>query len=132
MTIPDGESVTTLTSDECTTLGANLLLNAIQHSGHSTEIQIVVTDGGFLVRDHGEGIAAESLPFVFNRFYREDKSRARNTGGAGLGLAICKAIVEKHGGKISIDSEVGNGTTVTVAIPVYRVEPADASIENYA
>jgi signal transduction histidine kinase len=69
------------------------------------------------VQDHGDGIDPATLPHVFDRFYRADPSRARTTGGAGLGLAICKAAVEKAGGTITLSSNPGNGTTATVRLP---------------
>jgi len=70
------------------------------------------------VRDTGTGIAAEDLPYVFERFYRADKSRSRATGGAGLGLAIARQLVEAHGGQIEVESEVGQGTQFTFTLPV--------------
>ncbi|HWQ12558.1 MAG TPA: ATP-binding protein [Roseiflexaceae bacterium] len=72
----------------------------------------------FSVADTGQGIAAEDLPFVFERFYRADSSRQRADGGAsGLGLAIAKAIVEAHGGAIRVESAVGRGTSFVIALP---------------
>jgi signal transduction histidine kinase len=71
----------------------------------------------FSVRDTGEGIAPEDLPHVFERFYRAERSRSRATGGAGLGLAIARSIVEAHGGRIWIDSARGVGTTVSFTVP---------------
>ncbi len=70
------------------------------------------------VEDSGEGIRPEDLPYVFERFYRSEKSRSRATGGAGLGLAIAKGIVEAHGGSIGIASKVGEGTRVWFKIPL--------------
>jgi heavy metal sensor kinase len=77
------------------------------------------------VSDTGSGISAEDLPFIFERFYRADKSRQREqpTGGNGLGLSICRAIVQAYGGRIAITSSVGQGTTVTVSLPTARREP---------
>jgi signal transduction histidine kinase len=76
------------------------------------------------VRDTGKGIAAEDLPHVFDRFYRADRSRARGSGGAGLGLAITRQIVVAHGGSIWAQSEPGQGTTISIALPAAEQEPA--------
>ena len=78
----------------------------------------------FQVRDTGKGIAAEDLPHVFDRFYRADRSRARGSGGAGLGLAITRQIVAAHGGSIWATSEPGQGTTISIALPIAEAEPA--------
>jgi signal transduction histidine kinase len=75
------------------------------------------------VTDTGVGIAANHLPRIFERFYRVDESRARSDGGAGLGLAICRWIVEAHGGRIEVASKVGKGTTFTVHLPATPSEP---------
>jgi signal transduction histidine kinase len=72
------------------------------------------------VTDTGVGIAAPDLPFIFERFYRADPSRNRATGGSGIGLAIAKAIVEAHGGRISADSAPGRGSTFTILLPLAR------------
>jgi signal transduction histidine kinase len=69
------------------------------------------------VTDTGSGIAPEDLPYVFDRFYRADKSRQRTGSESGLGLAIAKSLVEAHGGSISVESRLGEGTTFTVALP---------------
>lgn len=69
------------------------------------------------VKDTGCGIAAEDLPYIFDRFFRGDKARSRETGGSGLGLAIAKWIVEKHGGEIKADSQLGVGTVFNITIP---------------
>jgi len=74
------------------------------------------------VRDTGVGIAAEHLPAIFERFYRADPSRQEATGGSGLGLAIVKSIVEAHGGQVEIASTPGQGTAITIALPL-QVEP---------
>ncbi|MBI2830333.1 MAG: PAS domain-containing sensor histidine kinase, partial [Chloroflexi bacterium] len=70
------------------------------------------------VTDSGEGIPPEELPNIFERFYRVDKSRNRATGGYGLGLTISKRIIETHGGKIEVQSEVGKGSRFSFTVPV--------------
>ena len=68
--------------------------------------------------DTGEGIPTENLPYVFDRFYRTDKSRARRSGGSGLGLAIVKQLVEAHGGQVWAESAPGSGSRFFVALPI--------------
>lgn len=105
------------------TLCTNVLLNAIQYSGPDSTVTVSldVAPNGMarcVVSDQGQGIAPDILPNVFHRFYRGDPSRSRASGGAGLGLAICKAIAEQAGGSIAIDSSPGLGTVVTVHLPL--------------
>jgi len=69
------------------------------------------------IRDYGIGIPREELENVFLRFYRVDKARSREQGGAGLGLSIAKEMIDKYGGQITMESEAGQGTTVELAIP---------------
>lgn len=99
----------------------NLLDNALRHtpSGGSIEVTWAVQAGTLQlsVRDTGSGIAPEHLPRVFERFYRAGQARERAAGGVGIGLAICRWIVEAHGGTISIASTLGQGTTVLVTLP---------------
>jgi signal transduction histidine kinase len=99
----------------------NLLDNALRHTpaGGAVQVGASVTPEGVQVEvcDTGEGISAEDLPHVFERFYRGEKSRSRATGGAGLGLAIASGIVEAHGGQIEIESTVGQGTRVWFTLP---------------
>jgi two-component system phosphate regulon sensor histidine kinase PhoR len=71
-----------------------------------------------IVADTGEGIPASDIPRLTERFYRVDRARSRELGGTGLGLAIVKHIVQLHHGILSIESRVGEGTTVTVSLPV--------------
>jgi signal transduction histidine kinase len=91
---------------ELKTVVSNLVMNAIEHRGHGAKVLVAAQalDSRVVIniRDFGTGISAESIRHVFDRFFREDSSRSRETGGAGLGLSICKAIVEKAGGSIEI------------------------------
>ncbi|MGV3615588.1 MAG: sensor histidine kinase [Fimbriimonas sp.] len=100
----------------------NLVDNALKHSGTSSPVIVrtEILDGQATVRvvDAGEGIPAEHLPHLFERFYRTDRSRTSETGGTGLGLAICKGIVEAHGGQIGVESVLGEGTTFRVTLPI--------------
>jgi len=72
----------------------------------------------FTVTDNGEGIPAEELPLIFERFHRVDKSRHADSNQSGLGLAIARAIVEAHGGKIWVESTAGVGTTISFELPL--------------
>ncbi len=108
-------------AEDAEVLCSNLMVNALQHSAPTGRVSVVVQarDGQAELRvaDRGEGIPESALPHVFERFYRADRSRSRNSGGAGLGLSICKAIVERANGAILIRSTVGTGTEVTVTLP---------------
>ncbi|WP_153123982.1 two-component system histidine kinase PnpS [Peribacillus tepidiphilus] len=98
----------------------NLINNAITYTPNGGEIKVIVRDeAGFVcveVKDTGIGIERDELPRIFERFYRVDKARSRNSGGTGLGLAIVKHIVEAHKGKISVESTPGKGTSFFVKI----------------
>ncbi len=107
----------------------NLLENAVQYSaaGSNVVIRVGRENGGVAcvsVHDSGPGIPEEQLPHVFQRFYRGDPSRSRSTGGFGLGLAICKAIVTAYGGQIGAISGQGQGTEIRVHLPI---RPPDAT-----
>ncbi|MFZ2096417.1 MAG: ATP-binding protein, partial [Anaerolineales bacterium] len=99
----------------------NLLENSLVYTPENGDISIEAqAHNGMVqvkVQDTGIGIGPEHLPYVFERFYRADRSRTRSTGGAGLGLAIVKKIVEAHGGQVSIESILEKGTTVTFTLP---------------
>ena len=79
------------------------------------------------VKDDGEGIAVEEIPFLTQRFYRVDKSRSRNMGGTGLGLAIVKHILVRHRGELVIDSTLGQGSTFTIYLPLASANESDLS-----
>jgi len=103
---------------------ANLLDNALNHTPSDGTVTIAVSPDkdGILtsVMDTGEGIPAEHLPYIFERFYKVDDARSRKTGGAGLGLAIAKQMVELHGGRIWVESEVGKGSKFSFTLPGTR------------
>jgi signal transduction histidine kinase len=111
-------------SSDADVLASNLIFNAVQHSPmHAlVTVSVLSCDKGTELRvaDKGEGIPEEALPHVFERFYRADVSRSRHSGGAGLGLAICKAIVDRANGKIMIQSQLGQGTEVIVKLPAKK------------
>ena len=96
---------------------ANLIDNALTHTPAGGAVTLRASGSTLTVSDTGEGIAPEHLPFVFERLYRADPSRARATGGAGLGLALVRRIVEAHGGTVGIESTPGRGTTVRIELP---------------
>jgi signal transduction histidine kinase len=109
-------------ADRITQVLLNVLDNAIKFSPLGGEVAVSLSAQGGLVRlevrDQGPGIPADDLPRVGERFYRADRARARTAGGSGLGLAIARALVELHSGRLSIDSEVGRGTTVRLDLPL--------------
>jgi len=100
---------------------ANLIDNAVKYAGSSRRIVLGARDTGpaveFLVQDFGPGIPSEHLPRLFERFYRVDKARSRETGGTGLGLAIAKHIVLAHGGNIRVESVLNHGSTFFFTLP---------------
>ncbi|MFZ7103022.1 MAG: sensor histidine kinase [Peptococcaceae bacterium] len=99
----------------------NLLSNAFRYTNEGGQVTLKMfpeeNTTVITVSDTGPGIKNEDLPYIFQRFYRADKSRNRTTGGTGLGLAITKGYVEAHGGKIEAASQVGKGTKFTVKLP---------------
>jgi len=100
----------------------NLLDNAIKYTTRGGKIEISLrqenTMAVIAVRDTGIGIAKEDMPYIFDRFYRVDKARTRVVGGVGLGLSICREIVEAYEGKIEVESEVGKGSIFKVYLPL--------------
>jgi two-component system, OmpR family, phosphate regulon sensor histidine kinase PhoR len=101
---------------------SNLIDNALRYTPAKGTVcvRLEASEGkaALQVADTGDGIPASELPRVFERFYRVDKARARQTGGTGLGLAIVRHVAEAHGGTVGVDSELGRGTTFTVSLPV--------------
>lgn len=99
----------------------NIISNAVKYTPAGGKIEVfsgkIYSDIYIKVVDNGIGIPKENLPRIFERFYRVDKARSRDTGGTGLGLAIAKQIIDEMGGNISINSEVDVGTEVTISIP---------------
>ncbi len=100
----------------------NLIMNGLRYGEPGTPVTVTAQCDGPMVHltvaDRGEGIAPEHISRVTERFYRVDTSRSRSLGGTGLGLAIVKHIVERHRGRLSIESELGKGTAVHVLLPV--------------
>jgi signal transduction histidine kinase len=99
----------------------NLIGNALRHTPARGEVRVHARrrDAGVevTVSDTGAGIRPEDLPRIFDSFYRGEKSRSRATGGAGLGLAISRGIVQAHGGDIKVQSESGRGSQFTFNLP---------------
>jgi two-component system, OmpR family, sensor histidine kinase BaeS len=127
---PEGLTVSTATGSDLWVLGddlrlsevlRNLLSNALRHTAAGTiSVNVSRTDNGSIevrVTDTGEGIPEADLPFVFERFYRADSARASDTGGAGLGLAISRRIVEDHGGEVFAENATGGGAIVGFRLP---------------
>ena len=105
----------------------NLVQNAHRHTPPEGRITLSAERDSDCVRlsvaDTGEGIPAEALPRVFDRFFRVDAARTRSAGGTGLGLSICRSIAQAHGGEITLESAVGRGTTVRIELPLASPSP---------
>ena len=99
----------------------NLVDNAIKYSEADSEVELVAQPDArwvtFVIRDHGIGIPNRDLTRIFERFYRVDRARSRDTGGTGLGLATVRHVVTNHEGEITVQSVEGEGTTFTMKIP---------------
>jgi two-component system phosphate regulon sensor histidine kinase PhoR len=100
----------------------NLITNALRYGEPGTPVTVSAQSEGSMVHlavaDEGEGIAPEHVARVTERFYRIDNSRSRSLGGTGLGLSIVKHIVERHRGRLTVDSKLGRGTVIHVLLPV--------------
>lgn len=116
-----GLSPLSIDPDRMAQVFGNLITNALRYTPEGGWIKLAaVRDAQSLVltvQDNGRGIPAEALPHIFDRFYRADQARSQS-GESGLGLAIAKSIVEAHGGKISAESQVGQGTTIKITFPL--------------
>ncbi len=118
------EDVVLADPDAMTQVFGNLIENALKYGKSGGRIRVFAVSGEeeveFVVQDFGPGIAFEHLNRIFERFYRVDKARSRESGGTGLGLAIVKHIVQAHGGRIWADSELGAGAQFHFTLPVVR------------
>ncbi len=105
----------------------NLVENAIKYTQEGGAVTVALYGGKrwtrVVIKDNGVGVDSKDQPHIFDRFYRVDKARSRGTGGTGLGLAIVKHIVEAHGGRISLESRLGQGSTFTVWLPLLSETP---------
>ena len=104
-----------------------LIENAVSHTQERDTIEVAIGRRGaaavISVHDTGEGIPAQDLDHIFDRFARADPGRSRHTGGFGLGLSIVKAIADAHGGEVRVTSKVGVGTTFEISLPIVQVAP---------
>ena len=107
---------------------ANLIDNAVRYSDPDSQVTVIVEDlsgsVALSVRDEGVGIPRTELERVFERFYRVDRARSRETGGTGLGLAIVRHVAGNHGGRVAVESKPGDGSTFTMTIPTAEDAPA--------
>lgn len=131
-----GRSVTIdIDPDMITEAVINIMSNAMRYTPEGGWVVVAVSGDRhevlISVSDTGIGIAKEDLSRIFNRFWRADASRAREAGGLGVGLSLTKQIVERHGGYISVDSELGKGTTFTIHLPrEHTPEPSSATMND--
>jgi two-component system phosphate regulon sensor histidine kinase PhoR len=106
---------------DLTLLVRNLVDNAIRYTKPDGRVEVTLSSEGeevvLSVTDTGVGIPTRELPRIFERFYRVDRARSRETGGTGLGLSIVKHVIENHGGTVNVTSELGRGTRFEVRLP---------------
>lgn len=112
-------------------MAVELVDNALRYTPAGGSVTLSLTTRGgealFSVTDTGMGIEAEALPFIFDRFYRADRARSRQSGGTGLGLSIVRRIVEQHGGRVEVESQVGVGSRFTVYLPLLQEGQEDGA-----
>jgi PAS/PAC sensor signal transduction histidine kinase (EC 2.7.13.3) len=126
LVVESEEGLVPMDSDRIEQVLTNLIDNAIRHTSEGGTIHVrswfKPPELFMEVSDNGSGIPPEDLPYIFERFYKADKARTRGRSGTGLGLAIAKNIVEAHHGTISVESEVGKGTTFIVRLPLGKMK----------
>jgi len=105
----------------------NLIENGIKYNKENGNLYIrlnrIENTAVLKIKDEGAGIPEESIPQIFDRFYRVDKARSRSTGGSGLGLSIVRDLIQKHHGRISVESAVGYGSVFTLYFPIFCGDP---------
>lgn len=105
-------------------MALNLVENAVKYTERGGRVEVCLKKEesffNLMVKDNGKGIPEEDLPFIFDRFYRVDKTRHRDTGGSGIGLSIVKTVVDLHRGRVVVKSELGEGTEFIVSLPKLR------------
>ena len=128
----DAQSSVTVAGDrrQLVSAVANLLDNAVKYSDSGSIVEVMVESnnglGSLCVIDHGIGIPAEDITRIFERFYRVDPARSRETGGTGLGLAIVNHVANNHHGSVSVDSVVGEGSRFCLRVPLWSIGNAPA------
>ena len=118
---------------------ANLISNAVRYTPAPGKITVSVTGGDVMaaiaVQDTGIGLSPEERRMVFKRFWRSDESRQRQSGGLGVGLAVVKEIVDRHGGWVQVEGKKGEGSCFTIHVPLYdvdkqeKVDPANHALK---
>lgn len=140
--IPDGTRLVQADEQLLESVLLNLLTNAIKYNKISGDVRIATSDAGEFVQisisDTGFGIPEEALDHIFTRFYRVERKEHMQVEGTGIGLAMVKGIIEKHGGSISVESEIGKGSIFTFTLlransssPDYNREPADGLDDDF-
>lgn len=114
-------SIVSIDKDRFSGVISNLVSNAVKYTPDGGQIRVLIQDfpeeSMFVIEDNGMGIPEDELPFIFERFYRADKSRNRKTGGAGIGLAIVKSVVTAHGGSITAQNSSQGGCVIAIRLP---------------